>query len=99
MPKQPRLGAVSPAARSATGPRKKDAPKRGLLRLQPMQIIVRSLRKRGGLKSQEMPVHWLLYLRVPKILQTVWKRLRLGSDTSPELVLAIFSRFCAGFRL
>ena len=31
--------------------------------------------------------------------QTVWKRLRLSSDTSPELVLAIFSPFCAGFRL
>jgi hypothetical protein len=32
-------------------------------------------------------------------LQTVWKRLRLSGDTSPELVSATFSQFCAGCRL
>jgi hypothetical protein len=33
------------------------------------------------------------------INQTVWKRLRLGSDTPLELVLVTFSRFWAGCRL
>ena len=32
-------------------------------------------------------------------LQTVWKRLQLSGDTSPELVSLTFSGFGAGFRL